>query len=151
MVGLLLSVLFWLSGLLWSDLGKQPFYPILLGVLFIAGFVLSVIQGMLYKIIPFLIWLHLQNQQLNILNPLKMIKTPNMKQVIPDSHAHFQFWVYMIALIALIGTVLQPPYLGNSAGLLLFGSFLGLTYNLYRAWWLYLKVSRKIRQNSITT
>src|SRR5690606_9638108 len=37
-------------------------YPLLLGVLLIPGFAVSIVSGMLYKILPFLVWLHLQTQ-----------------------------------------------------------------------------------------
>lgn len=36
--------------------------PLTLGVLFIVGFAYSAINGMLYKIVPFLVWYHLQNE-----------------------------------------------------------------------------------------
>ncbi len=145
MIGLLLSIVLELASLFWPALAARPFYHILLGVLFIAGFVLAVIQGMLYKIVPFLIWLHLQNQQLNILKVINLAKTPNMKQIIPDRHARRQFWVYLVALALLIGAVLwQPSDLSYAAGGVFIVSFLGLGYNLYRALWLYRSVSRQI-------
>ena len=45
-------------------LRQQSSDPTLLlaGVLFMAGFALSVVNAMLYKIVPFLIWLHLQQR-----------------------------------------------------------------------------------------
>ena len=38
-------------------------YGMLLGVLMIVGFAMSVINGMLYKIVPFLVWFHLQSRR----------------------------------------------------------------------------------------
>jgi len=134
MTGLLLSSSLWL----WSP----P--PIFLGITFIGGFVLPIIQGMLYKIIPFLVWLHLQNRQLSRLNPVKLIKLPNMKQIIPDHQANRQFWLYLGGLILLSGAALGIPLLIYAAGSLLTGAFLWLAYNLYRALWLYLSVNRQM-------
>jgi len=144
MIGLLFSIILWGVGVFWSDLTMKPFYPVLLGVIFIVGFVLPVIQGMLYKIVPFLIWLHLQNQQLDIIKVISMVKIPNMKQVIPDKLARRQFWVYLIALGLTIGAVLWPAGLSNVAAIVLACSFLFLGYNLYKASWLYRSVSRQI-------
>ncbi|MDM8563628.1 hypothetical protein QUF54_09765, partial [Candidatus Marithioploca araucensis] len=126
MIGLLLSIIIWAAGLLWSDLAMKPFYPVLLGVFFIAGFVLPVIQGMLYKIIPFLIWLHLQNQQLNLLKVISMVKIPNMKQIIPDRLARRQFWVYLLALVLTIVAILSSAtsFTYILAGIVLACSFL---------------------------
>jgi len=129
MVGLLLSVI----------LAVLSLSPVFLVVLFIGGFVLPVIQGMLYKIVPFLVWLHLQNQRLSL-----AIKIPNMKQVIPDQQARRQFWVYLVALGLLMGAVLGPSYVSYAASIALILSFLLLAYDLYRALWLYKSVSRKI-------
>jgi hypothetical protein len=143
LIGLLLSVIVWTIGILWSDLATEPLYPILLGIFFIAGFVLPVIQGMLYKIVPFLVWLHLQNRQLEILEVISMVKTPNMKQIIPDRLARRQFWVYLIAIGLTIAAVLWNRFI-YVAGITLAGSFLFLGYNLSRALWLYQSVSLRI-------
>jgi hypothetical protein len=145
MIGLLLSIIIWVGGLLWPGLAIKPFYPILLGVFFIAGFVLPVIQGMLYKIIPFLIWLHLQNQQLNVLKVISIVKIPNMKQIIPDRLARRQFFVYLFAFGLTIGAILLPTsFTYVLAGIVLACSFLFLGYNIYRALWLYQSVSQEI-------
>ncbi len=132
MLSLLLCVILWLANI----------DSIFLIILFIGGFVLPVIQGMLYKIIPFLVWLHLQNQQGN--NPMKRIKVPNMKKIIPDKQARYQFWLYMLAFGLLIGALLAPSYLNSVASITLMLSFLFLAYNIYSAVWLYWRVSREI-------
>ena len=144
MVGLLLSFVLGLAGMLWLDLSHTPLYPLQLGTLFIAGFVLPVIQGMLYKIVPFLIWLHWQNQQLNISMPLRLIKIPHMKQIISDRWARYQLRVYFITLIFLIVVTLYPSRLIYGVGISLILSFILLTYNLYRAVWLYWSISQRL-------
>jgi hypothetical protein len=133
MLSLLLSVILWLANI----------DSIFLIILFIGGFVLPVIQGMLYKIIPFLVWLHLQNQQGN--NQMKRIKVPNMKKIIPDKQARYQFWLYMLAFGLLIGAMFPPfSYINSVASIALMLSFLFLAYNIYSPVWLYWRVSREI-------
>jgi hypothetical protein len=146
MVCLLMTVGGKLAGIIWPTLTTQPVYEIILGVLFIAGFVLSVIQGMLYKIVPFLVWLHLQNRQLDILKTVHLVKLPNMKQVISEKWAQRQFWLYLIGLGLLLGVGL--PGVAQLAGVVWFCSFLLLGYNLYSALWLYLSVNRQIVASS---
>jgi len=145
MIHLLLSILFSTSTLIWQPLVTKTFYPSLLGILFIGGFILPVIQGMLYKIVPFLVWLHLQNQQLNILNPIRLVKIPNMKQVILDRQARYQFWVYVSGFILLIAAIWITTLLYISSALLMI-SFGGLAYNLYKAAWIYYSTSRQLRE-----
>ncbi len=138
-VGLLLSVMLWIAGIIWTELAIQPFYPLLLFILFVGGFVLMVIQGMLYKIVPFLVWLHLQNQQLNPLKAVNMIRIPHMKQVISPILAQRQFWLYLIALFCTILALLFPNLI-YLAGIALLGSFILLEYNLLKALLLYRSV-----------
>jgi hypothetical protein len=96
------------------------------------GFFVSVINGMLYKIVPFLVWLHLQQ---------KVRQPPNMNQVIADRAMRGQLWLHWGALALLAGGVLFPPLL--AAGGLLFAVSCGwLEVNLLRAARLYLRVGR---------
>ncbi len=138
-VGLLLSIILWIAGTIWIKLANQPFYPLLLFILFVGGFVLMVIQGMLYKIIPFLVWLHLQNQQLNPLKTVHMVRIPHMKQIILPKLAQRQFWVYLIALFCTILALIFPSLI-YLAGITLLGSFILLEYNLLKALKLYRSV-----------
>ncbi len=144
MVCLLMAVGWRFTGILWPAVTTQPVYEIILGILFIAGFVLSVIQGMLYKIIPFLVWLHLQNRQLDVLKAVRLVKLPNMKQVFSERWARRQFWLYLFGLALLLATPIGLPGIVQIAGVVWFCSFLLLGYNLYSALWLYLSVSRQM-------
>lgn len=144
MVCLLITVFLWLNAQVWSIVAIQHFYPILLGILSIGGFILSVIQGMLYKIVPFLIWLHLQNQQLNVLNPIQLTKIPNMKQIISDKYARYQFWIYIFSLFCLIAAIWSAPLIYLAATLLMI-SFSLLTFNLYKAMWIYHTISQQLK------
>lgn len=62
-------------------------------VTFILGFALSVIHGMLYKIIPFLIWFHLFRGGIK-----KGI--PNMKEILPEAWMWRHWWLHLATLLA---------------------------------------------------
>lgn len=144
MGGLLLAISLWIGGLVWSPLTSYSNYDLLLGSVLIGGGILPIIQGMLYKIIPFLVWLHLQHCQLKASTPIKLIQLPHMKQIIPDKQAYYQFWMYLVGISLFGGTLLGLSSLIEVAGTILMLSFLFLGYNLYRALWLYLSVRHQI-------
>lgn len=62
-------------------------------VIFILGFALSVIHGMLYKIIPFLVWFHLFRGGVKK-------GVPNMKEVIPEPWMWRHLWLHIATLLA---------------------------------------------------
>jgi hypothetical protein len=120
MVSLLLAVLAWVVWLYRPDGRLET----LIGVLFLAGFATAAVNGMLYKIVPFLIWLHLTNQRGG------QAGLPNMKQIIPESHARRQWWLYLASLVLLSLTVMLslPPW---PAGLAWAASGMYLFWNLW--------------------
>lgn len=85
-----------------------------LGVLFLLGFAWSVINGMLYKIIPFLTWFHSQR---GLAMALPFI--PKVKNIIPDNKARYQFYVHGAALALLLGASLYPAYLTRAGAIVL--------------------------------
>ena len=103
------SVLLWLVlpfdkptwAMLW-----QTKLEVLLGFLFGFGFVLAIIQGMLLKIVPFLISLHLQ--RLMMQNPMAMIPLPDHYQLISRVRMKWQFYSYLALLSTLWLAFLQP-------------------------------------------
>jgi hypothetical protein len=76
---------------------------VLTGVLVIAGFALSVISGMLYKIVPFLLWLHLQN---NVGG-----RVPHIRLILPDASARRHLWLHLTAVLLLGAAALWPQWL----------------------------------------
>ncbi len=76
------------------------------GVVFIAGFALSVIFGMLQKIVPFLIYLHLQRACLT--NPMALASLPTMKALLPSTRAAVQFNLHCAVLVSLYLAVTTP-------------------------------------------
>lgn len=104
-------------------------YPLLLGVLLIPGFAVSIVSGMLYKILPFLVWLHLQTQADS---RAARRRIPNTKEIIPDRHARPQFALHALALLLLTGAALWPQALARPAALV-FAAASGLLWlNLLR-------------------
>lgn len=141
MASLLLAALLWGVAPLGLSLGTRG--ELMVGVLLVLGFTMSVISGMLYKIVPFLIWLHLNNQ-------LQMAgrwqgRIPNMKQLIPERHARIQFWLHGVMVLMFLGAVLLPKLVWPAALLLLLTS-LYLEFNLLRAVRVYRRVLEEARQ-----
>lgn len=100
-----------------------------LGVLMIIGFAMSLISGMLYKIVPFLVWLHLTNS-INMSTRWEL-KVPNMKEIIPDRHARNQFRLHLVA-VGLILISLMIKFLVPIAACAFMLSNLYLALNLVR-------------------
>ena len=96
------------------------------------------ITGMLYKIMPFLNWLHLQQQGATT------IALPNMKQMIPEASMRGQMLLHFTALGLLLGAVLWPALL-LPAGLAFTASCLWLEWNLAGAARLYVRLRRHIQ------
>jgi len=113
---------------------------LILGVLVIIGFTMSLITGMLYKIIPFLVWLHLTNSI--DMSTRWDLKIPNMKEIIPDRHARNQFWLHLLA-VGLILVSLQVDLLVPIAAIAFMASNLYLGFNLVRGALTYRHVVQK--------
>ncbi len=86
-------------------------------LLFLLGFALSVINGMLYKIVPFLVWLHLQQRLATRIEVRHRIVLPNMKSILPESRNRPQFYLHLAALVVLLAGVLLPALLRPAAAL----------------------------------
>ncbi len=125
MVSLIACVLAWLLAQIWPAWANSNAYPMLLGVLFLVGFAASVVAGMLYKIVPFLAWFHLQAQL-----RAKAGTIPNMKQMIDEKKMRWQFRLHLAALALLVAAVAWPNALHIPSGIALALSSLLLWANL---------------------
>ncbi|PWF46056.1 permease [Massilia glaciei] len=96
-------------------------------VLFIAGFLYSTINGMLYKIVPFLLWHHKQTETA----PGQRVM--QVKRIIPDEVAQRQFYLHVIAVSLLVAACWYPEALARAAGVAISVSALSLGWNLSRA------------------
>ena len=141
MASLLACGALWIAGRMLPQITVAPSYAMLLGVLFIVGFAYSVINGMLYKIVPFLVWYHLQSaiKQRGIV--------PNVKQVLPDSVTTKQFYAHLIALVLLLAAVQWPGVLTHVAGLAFGVSSCWLLVNMMGATSMYRRIKLHAAQN----
>lgn len=106
-----------------SDAGADRRAAVWIGILAIPGVFVSVISGMLYKIVPFLNWLHLQR----LGGPGTM--PPNIREMIPEAAMFGQMRLHFAALAALLLAV-PLPALTRPAGLLFACSCAWLGVNL---------------------
>ena len=127
MASLIACVVVWFVVQLWPAWADSDAYPLLLGVLFLGGFAVSVVSGMLYKIVPFLAWFHLQAQL-----QAKAGSIPTMKEMIAERWIRRQFRLHLAACVLLAGAVLWPQ-LAIAGGSVLALSALLLWVNLLSA------------------
>ena len=127
MASLIACVWVWLMAQLWPAWARSGAYPLLLGVLFIGGFAVSVVNGMLYKIVPFLAWFHLQAQL-----QARAGSIPTMKDMIAERWMRRQFRVHLTACALLAAAVLLPQLALAAAGALALSALL-LWVNLLSA------------------
>lgn len=114
-------------------LAQAPWFDLLVGILMLAGFGMSVINAMMYKIVPFLVWLNLQQS-----NP-RQHALPHMGQVIPQRAMRWQAAAHGAA-VALLIVALAWPVAVYGAGLAWAVSQLMLAVNLARAALRYVKI-----------
>jgi hypothetical protein len=104
----LAATLWWLAG------GRAE----TLGVLLIVGVGVGLPSGMLFKIMPFLSWFHLQHRQLAARR--FDLRIPHMHVLMPDRQARIQFRLHLAALGLLVAATALPGLgLARPAGLAL--------------------------------
>ncbi len=113
MASLMICVPIWLAAQLSPAWAGSDVYPLLLGVLFIGGFAVSVVCGMLYKIVPFLAWFHLQAQL-----QARAGSIPTMKNMIAERWMRRQFHLHLVACVLLMAAVWHPQLAGAAGGML---------------------------------
>lgn len=133
MANLLAAILLWFAAAAGMVHGERLAF--LFGALFLLGFAASAVHGMLYKIVPFLLWLHLQRKHIRD-------ALPNMKEILPDRRTRPHLWLHALALAAALGASLQPDVFTYPAALLLLLSFGWLEWNLLAAVRLYRRLVR---------
>lgn len=128
MASLLAAALLWPVAVAWPAWRGHPAYPVITGVLFLMGFAASVVMGMLYKIVPFLAWFHLQAQL-----QAKVGTIPNMKQMIAEPAMRQQFRLHVLACLLLLAAAIRPGVLAVAAGIAVAASAALLWLNLFAA------------------
>jgi hypothetical protein len=151
------TTLFWFAGLIsllacapawvWLRHGQAAQAAMVLGVLLIVGGLGAIVHGMLYKIVPFLLWKHAQDAMvIPSRDPgqarvyLKVL--PKMAAYIPERLArwHWALYVLMVFSWTLAAAGWAPA--GRAAGPLLLACAALLAWNLGRALRLYRKTLR---------
>ena len=102
---------------------ELPSLEVAIGVLALVGFAVSVIDGMLYKIVPFLAWFHLQAA-------VGAKRAPHMKRILGDAPQHVHLALHAGAVALLVIAVAWPEPLARVAGLALALSAAMLLRNL---------------------
>lgn len=102
---------------------ELPGWAPLFGIVLIMGGFVSLIIGMLYRIVPFLVWLHLHETG----------AAPSVGKILPERRMQPQMWTHFLALALLVGAVLLPEILARPAGAALIAAAFGLLLNLFTA------------------
>ncbi|HEX8013351.1 MAG TPA: hypothetical protein VF814_20895 [Casimicrobiaceae bacterium] len=129
------NVLFWRAGMLcaigavlgWivslsSELPSG--FTVAVGVLAVVGAALSLVNGMLYRIVPFLAWFHLYTRA--GASP----HVPHLKDYLADGLQRRQLWLHIASIALLVAATLWPPALARVAAVVLAASALQWLLNL---------------------
>lgn len=106
------------------------------GVLIIHGFAMTTITGMMYKIIPFIIWLHLSTRNKTLRDEGKrtsQVKVPHMRKIIPEAAGFWQYRLHLSSLIFLALAAIWPAWFYYPAALLFVIAQAALLFNLSKA------------------
>jgi len=143
---LLLNVLYFLPDGVYQP--EQTFLPftlpdktMLLTSIFIYFYLLTVIQGMLLKILPFLSYTHLQQRCLLDFSAMQFI--PHMHAFLSKKHGLVLYYLHLISGISLLA-VLYEPCLYTVFAILLLTEFVWLLVLMLKCMYLYFVVSKKI-------
>ena len=131
MFNLLVGALLWINAIVF-----HLEIDMLLGLVFGLGSFYALINGMLYKIIPFLTWFHLSSQ---------MIYDAEMGQVIPSKKMQWQFYLFVSAYSGFLAALYFQAFFVVAAVLLLCSSLL-LLYNIVGGYRYHQKMLQKTQK-----
>jgi len=97
---------------------------VVMGILLLVGGFVSVISGMLYKILPFILWLDLNEHR-------SATQVPPLSAIVPESRARGQYRLHVLALAVLLVSPVAPSWT-RGAGILFAASGAWLGINLAR-------------------
>lgn len=133
MASLLGCTALWISAQWHPEISAARAYGPLLGVVMVSGFAMSVVNGMLYKIAPFLSWLHMQNMAQG------RFVVPNVREILPGEAAQRQCRIHLAAVVLLAAAALWPAMFTYPATFAAASSSVLLWWNLMHT----LRVYRK--------
>lgn len=141
LVCLLLAAGLWLVYQLLPQTMRMQHFYLSWGVLILVGAAGAVLSGMLYKIVPFLIWLHL-NHRLQQAGQWQG-QVPTIRQVIAERSARRHLYLHIAATTLLLLGIVGPAWLHYVAMLTLAAAFAVQLWNLLGALRLYRRVLRE--------
>ena len=106
-------------------------YIVIVSILIGGGFIFTIMIGMLYKIVPFLVWFHL--------NAKGYMSIPTMNDMINKKLSKIQFILFIISLIGFIISFFIPSLLTYFA-ITFIVSMIILEYNIIAPILLYRKI-----------
>ena len=128
------SIFLTLGAFLWIfDEYFKHEYVVMVAILLGGGFILSIMMGMLYKIVPFLVWFHL--------NAMGYMTIPTMNEMINKTLGKIQFILFMASLVGFIFAFYIPLLLKISA-LSFIVSMMILQYNVIAPVLIYGKIKK---------
>lgn len=117
--------------------------PLIEGALLIFAFVVTIIIGMLIKIVPFLAYLHLQQACGMSFNAMAIL--PNIHQLMPQVRGQWLFRLHLMTLLSLLVT-LAWPRLYSLTGLLMILEFAFLASLMIPVLQTYRRIREQINQ-----
>lgn len=117
----------WVASRWLPELVAWNAWPLVFGAMLLVGGFMSVILGMLYKIVPFLIWMHMQAIG------QRRLPTPPMKSVVPEFHVLGQSRAHVVSVVLVLAAAIWPDWLARPAGGVLAFSCAWLLRNLLAA------------------
>ena len=111
LISSVLSLVMLSAAALWPAAAEREGWTLVFGILLVAGGFLPFIAGMLYKIVPFMSWMHLQNYG------QARVPVPAMNKILAELGMHRQMLAHVVALVLLLSAVFFPGGLARPAGL----------------------------------
>ncbi len=142
---LVMNVMYFIPDSLWHEFIIKD-KTILLAAIFIYFYLLSVIQGMLLKILPFLSYTHLQ--QACLVNFSAMQFLPHMHEFLNKKHGQWLYYMHLISGGILMLVLIKPAFYPLFALSLLL-EFSWLLYLMIKTMRLYFVTSKKIQLSSV--
>lgn len=128
------SVFLTLGSFLWIfDEYFKNEYIVMVAILIGGGFIMSIMIGMLYKVVPFLVWFHL--------NSMGYMSIPTINEMIHKKLARTQFLLFIASLVGFIFAFYYPMSLKISAISFII-SMIILEYNIIAPVLLYRKIKK---------
>jgi hypothetical protein len=135
-----ITVWYWRSAAIFMTLGAFAWaindfynekYIVVVSILIGGGFIFSIMSGMLYKIVPFLVWFHL--------NAKGYMSIPTMNDMIDKRLAKTQFLLFIISLVGFIISFFLP-YILPIFAITFIASMIILEYNIVIPVLIYAKI-----------